>query len=83
MFSGKRHCYINYLNSESSDESVCIHRLTSDFTVSECNEFQVTAHIRGPDKEGFTDLFPEYLAYYPTKPYDVGTQTNRLIERIK
>ena len=55
MFSGKRHCYINYIesNSEGSDETVCIHRLNSDFIVSKCNEVQVTAHIKGPDKEGF------------------------------
>ena len=37
----------------------------------------------GPDNEGFTALFrPQYLSYYPTKPYVVGTQKNRLIKTI-
>ena len=27
-------------------------------------------------------ISPQYLFYYPTKPYDEGTQKNRLIETI-
>ena len=38
---------------------------------------------RGPDKKGGKQLFSkQYLSYYPTKPYDVGTQKNRLNETI-
>ena len=43
----------------------------------------MSTQISGPDKEGFAALFPpQYLSYYPTKPYVVGTQKNRLIEMI-
>ena len=32
--------------------------------------------ISGPDKEAYKLFSPQYLSYYPTKPYGIGTQIN-------
>ena len=39
-------------------------------------------YCRGLNKEDYTALFPTISGYCPTKPYDVATQNNRLIEVI-
>ena len=37
---------------------------------------------QGSRSEGVHSSFPQNLFYFPTKPYDVGTQKNRLTEMI-
>ena len=38
--------------------------------------------LRGPDKEGYSALFPQFLSYYLSKPNVVGTQKNRFTETL-
>ena len=46
------------------------------------NKGKTSKWVRGPDEGGIQLFSPQYLSYYSTYPYDVGTQNNRLTETI-